>query len=392
MTAAGLRTSTGTPDREAVAPPCRIVHVIGAFIAGGAERFVVELSVQLKQRGFDVAVWALSSRTDDVGREMQRGLAARGIETAVGPRIRVRWNTVLWYRNLLLRTSPHLVHLHTPNTEMAHAAASVLAGRFGGRLYRTIHSVKRPSGPLPRLAYIINHNATSIAVSKAAAETHRRMIHAPIHTVTNGVAFTEPVRDLALSENAKRALGLSSGVRHFLHLGRMSGSSIATAPKAHDVLIKAWRRSEIGRAGHTLHLLGDGSLRAELERCAQGDSSIVFHGITADVPRWLLAADGLLFPSRIEGLPLAAIEAVGAGLPCILAEIEPLLELNAPAATYVPVDDVDAWARAIGAFDPTMASPELTLAFRARFSIEAAADNYISRYLQSNEAAHGPAA
>ena len=383
MTAADLRISEASPSGGVVSRPRLVVHVIGAFIAGGAERFVAELARQLQARSFDVAVWVLSSRTDEVGREMKRALIASGVEVAIGPQLRVRWNTIVWYRDLLRRTSPAVVHLHTPNTEMVHAGASVLVGgddRFAGRLYRTIHSIKQPSGALPRLAYMINHNATSIAVSRAAAETHRPMINAPIFTITNGVCFTEPVRDVARSQSAKRELGLSPTVRHFLHLGRMSGDSITTAPKAHDVLIEAWRRSAVGRAGHMLHLLGDGSLREQLERCAHGDSSIVFHGIRADVPRWLLAADGLLFPSRIEGLPLAAIEAVGAGLPCILADIEPLRELSPPAAMYVPVDDVDAWARAICGFNPAFVDPELTLAFRARFSIETAADNYTLRY------------
>jgi glycosyltransferase involved in cell wall biosynthesis len=383
MTAADLRIIEASPSGGPVSQPRRVVHVIGALIAGGAERFVAELAQQLRVRSFHVAVWALSSRTDEVGREMRRALTASGVEIATGPQLRVRWSTILWYRDLLRLTSPAVVHLHTPNTEMVHAAASVLIGgddRFGGRLYRTIHSIKRPNGPLPRLAYIINHNATSIAVSRAAAETHRPMINAPIFTITNGVAFTEPVRNLARSQAAKQELGLSPAVRHFLHLGRMSGDSIATAPKAHDVLIEAWRRSALGRAGHMLHLLGDGPLREQLGRCAHGDASIVFHGIRADVPRWLAAADALLFPSRIEGLPLAAIEAVGAGLPCMLADIEPLRELNPPASMYVPVDDIDAWAQAIRVFDPGFVDPELTLEFRARFSIEAAADNYTLCY------------
>ncbi|MBL8267857.1 glycosyltransferase [Steroidobacter sp.] len=381
-----------TPSGASVSNPRRIVHVIGAFIAGGAERFVVELCFELKARGFDVAVWALSSRTDEVGLEMQRALSDRGIEIALGPQVKVRWPTILWYREQVRRSSPDLIHLHTPNTEMVHAAASLCIGeRFAGRLFRTVHSIKRPTAALPRLAYAMNREATSIAVSQAAAETHRSMIDAPLFTVSNGVSFTQPVRDQELSWNAKRGLGLDPNVQHCLHLGRMGGDSLASAPKAHDVLIQAWRRSEKGLDGHTLHLLGDGPLRHELERLAEDDPSIVFHGIRSDVAQWLLAADGLLFPSRIEGLPLAAIEGIGAGLPCVLSDIGPLRELEPPAATYVPVDDVGALAQAIREFRPVLVNAEQTLAFRTRFSIQTAADGYIARYQQRNESRSLPA-
>src|SRR5688572_26916372 len=66
MTAAELQILEAPPGGDSVPPPGRVVHVIGAFIAGGAERFVAELSGQLQVRGFEVAVWALSPRTDEV--------------------------------------------------------------------------------------------------------------------------------------------------------------------------------------------------------------------------------------------------------------------------------------------------------------------------------------
>ena len=50
----------------------------------------------------------------------------------------------------------------------------------------------------------------------------------------------------------------------------MGGRSLETAAKAHDVLIRAWRDAAVGAAGGTLHVLGEGELRAALEAEAAG--------------------------------------------------------------------------------------------------------------------------
>ena len=49
-------------------------------------------------------------------------------------------------------------------------------------------------------------------------------------------------------------------------------------------------------------------------------------------------------PSRFEGLPIAAIEAVGSGLPCIFTEIPSLRELAPPVALWCKVNDVESLA------------------------------------------------
>ncbi|MFN3594090.1 MAG: glycosyltransferase [Thiobacillaceae bacterium] len=59
-------------------------------------------------------------------------------------------------------------------------------------------------------------------------------------------------------------------------------------------------------------------------------------------------ADALLFPSRIEGLPLTVIEAMACGLPVIAAKSASLPEVVAHGATGLlcPVDDVGAYVSA----------------------------------------------
>jgi glycosyltransferase involved in cell wall biosynthesis len=156
---------------------------------------------------------------------------------------------------------------------------------------------------------------------------------------------------------------------------------MAESQKAHDVLIRAWQQSAVGDRA-TLHLLGDGELRTELEGLADGDESIQFHGVRKDVRSWLLAADAFVMASRWEGLPIAGIEAVGSGLPCLFSDIPSLREMNAPVTLMSDPGDSGELARNLRSFVdfPVFPSDEAVATFRRHYGIERAASEYDGVY------------
>ncbi|MCW7553209.1 glycosyltransferase [Endozoicomonas gorgoniicola] len=80
-----------------------------------------------------------------------------------------------------------------------------------------------------------------------------------------------------------------------------------------------------------LLFLGDGDMRAELEKQCSKDSRIIFTGRVINVDEYLKSSDFFVSASRAEGLPNAAIEAMACGLPLIISDIAPheeLFELN----------------------------------------------------------------
>lgn len=88
--------------------------------------------------------------------------------------------------------------------------------------------------------------------------------------------------------------------------------------KNHEFLIDIY--SELNKKMNNLHLLliGDGEEREKLEKKVKElklNEKVTFVGIINDVPNKLQAMDMFLFPSRFEGLSLAAIEAQTNGLP-----------------------------------------------------------------------------
>lgn len=102
--------------------------------------------------------------------------------------------------------------------------------------------------------------------------------------------------------------------------------------------------------GIAFEAFGDGALRPELE--ARYGSVVRFHGLVTD-PSGIWPRLGLLLmPSRAEGLPLAAIEAMAAGIPVAASAVGALPELisNGRSGWLFPAGDLDAMAGAVAAW------------------------------------------
>lgn len=358
-----------------------IAHVIGVLAAAGAERFVVDLLCALRTTNARLELIVLSARCDKVGRAMRDLLERHQIPVAVGPTAKLGLRTVLWYRREMQLRSPDIVHLHTPNTELAHFLARPFSG-VRPHIVRTIHSTGFSSGWLESVALRRNRAFASIGCSNAVSAIWHKYVSGEIVCIQNGVKYSWPIRNHALTKEYQRRLSLDPTKLHFVSVGRMDGADCKTAPKAHDVLIKAWKLSKLGQQNGRLHLIGDGVLRSELEALAGDDKSIIFQGVRADIADWLLAVHCFVMPSRWEGLPVAGIEAVGTGLPCIFTDIAQLRELNPPVAHWAIANDVSSLSDCLRRFaaKPIFPSDEDVIRVRARFNIDDVAKKYSQIY------------
>jgi glycosyltransferase involved in cell wall biosynthesis len=370
-------SALATSSETAESIPVDLVHIIGAFAAGGAERFVVDLVRALQGRGWQSAVLALSAREDATRAIMEEQLRACGVSFAVGPTVRLGVRTVAWYGRRVSRLRPGIVHLHTANTELAHLLGFPWhRNRFC--LVRTLHNTRLSLRTLESVAMRTLPVAHSIACSEAARQANFGQIKGSLVTIRNGVRFGWPARTRARSEAAKRSLGLKTDRTHFLCIGRMDGPSLASSQKGHDLLLEAWRRSSLGARRARLHLVGGGPLRSPLERSAADLAGVSFHGVRPDVPDWLTAADCLVMPSRWEGMPIVGIEAAGTGIACIFSDIEPLRELGAPAARFFACGDPDQLAQRLREFHELPEAPPAAAVevFRLEFGIDRTVDAY----------------
>ena len=89
--------------------------------------------------------------------------------------------------------------------------------------------------------------------------------------------------------------------------------------KGFDLLLQAWQPIEKYYPEWQLRIVGEGPQRAALERQIreQGLGHVVLAGRSADMMEEYAAASLFVLSSRYEGLPLALIEAMWCGTPCV---------------------------------------------------------------------------
>ncbi|HEX6810786.1 MAG TPA: glycosyltransferase family 4 protein [Planctomycetota bacterium] len=120
--------------------------------------------------------------------------------------------------------------------------------------------------------------------------------------------------------------------------------------KGVDVLLRALAASQRARSSRLL-VVGEGAERAQLEQLAKElgiESQVQFLGEHADMAPFLACADAFVFPSRLEGLPNALLEAMASGLPSIATRIGGCLDvMTEQSGLLVPPDDVPALTVAI---------------------------------------------
>jgi glycosyltransferase involved in cell wall biosynthesis len=215
-----------------------------------------------------------------------------------------------------------------------------LARRAGcPAVVQTQHLPFLVSHPRKRRAY---HHAIEevdrlIAVSDGVRRSYQRIGVPPerITTVANGVAT---LRHRIGREAARTALGLDPGQPVVLTLGRL------THMKGQCHLLDAVP-GLLARFPHlAVVLLGDGPLREALEKQAAGlgvGGAVRFTGHRTDARALLAAADVFALPSRHEGMPLVALEAMEAGLPVVATRVigsEEVVEDGVTGALVRPAD------------------------------------------------------
>lgn len=145
----------------------------------------------------------------------------------------------------------------------------------------------------------------------------------------------------------------------------------------------------------TLSLVGDGPLRDKLEARAETldiADTVRFTGeiSRADVYRELARADLFTIPSHSEGFCVAAVEAMAAGLPVVVSDIDVFHEVVGDCGVFAVPDEPDAFAEAITTLlqNPDRAEhlgKQAKQRARSRFSLEQTACEYYNIYKQVAE-------
>lgn len=249
----------------------------------------------------------------------------------------------------------HVVHL---NLFQGLALAYAGTARRAGVPVRIAHSHNtglRKSGtrPLKLLVhnmakYIFAREATAFwACSREAAgflfpkgALNRR----GYRFIPNGIEVERFRFDPAVREQVRGELGVE-GQFVIGHVGRLCDQ------KNQDFLLEVFAQVKRRRPESRLLLVGEGELLGRLKEKA-GElgvaESVIFYGPASRVERLLWAMDVFAFPSRFEGLGIAAVEAQAAGTPVAASEFVPDEACAGPIFRRLSLDaGAYAWADAL---------------------------------------------
>jgi glycosyltransferase involved in cell wall biosynthesis len=213
-----------------------------------------------------------------------------------------------------------------------------------------IYERKRPHHVLAE-RLLMNRTDRVIVSARSVREFYLRQIHADpskVDVIYNAVDWKilhAGERDGA-RERARAEIGLDAGSRV------VGVSARLTEQKGHRFLLEALASPML--ADVHLVVMGDGPLREELSAMARGlgiASRVTFLGVRRDVGDLMAALDVFVMPSLWEGLPLALVLAMGAGLPVVATTVAGIPEVVTDGETgwLVPPGDSAALARALAA-------------------------------------------
>lgn len=202
-------------------------------------------------------------------------------------------------------------------------------------------------------------------------------VSVPVEVIPNGIDRDQPCRDVTRAE-----LGIPQSVPLAVFVGRV------VAGKNVQFLLDALAFPELRDAW--LLIVGDGSERRQLESQARAmhlDERVRFTGEVPpeEVMAYVALADFCVTASRIEMLPTAILEALGAGLPVLGLDVPWIRAVirSGENGLLTPPDDIAAFVRAWA-----MLAEDRALRERLAEGARRTADRYDARQVAAALVAH----
>jgi glycosyltransferase involved in cell wall biosynthesis len=324
----------------------RILYIIDemeAITAGGTERQILQMIEMVRNEGAEPTLCLLRG-TEWVDAEMRDIPIVRfDLRSATSLRgIREMWRIYRWMRAQRF----DIVHSFFVEANILAPILGWWAGvpvRIGSRRnlnhwmtlpYRLLQSFSNLL--VTRLA------ANCDAVRKKVEETEF-FSRGKIDVTYNGLDTERFRPDPEARKRQRAALGVAPDE---ILIGN---TSTLRAPKGVDDFLRA-AASVVKTLPARILLVGDGPLRAELERLAAElhiAERTIFAGAQTDVRPWLAATDIAVMSSHAEGFSNSILEYMACGLPCVVSDVGGNAEAVSDCGIVMPPGDVPTLGAAI---------------------------------------------
>ncbi len=224
------------------------------------------------------------------------------------------------FKKIISRIDPDIIHFHGFNSELyvpfvkkyilVTTAHNMGVGDFKYSYGRIMSYL---------MSFVQKHNYKNIeeiiGVSETVSYHYKNLGFQNVETIRNGVEIPNNILINKIFENLRRPIGI--------YVGNVDER------KNTEELLTAF--NEIGKGSGTLMIVGDNPKNKEYYnkiKMEYQDKNIIFTGRVKNVFQYLKGADYFISASKNEGLPMAAIEALGLNLDLILSNIPQHRELK----------------------------------------------------------------
>ena len=326
----------------------KVAHLVDTFHVGGAQRLLLTFMEMAKRHGYaqPVFVSLQSEPFDSPIPGLLESIGGRvikmSVNTLLDPAVAFQVAKVLREERVeLLQT--HLVH--------ANIVGPLAGALLGIPVVSTLHSTRAaPEGRyrLRALAETISLRYFSkcvIAVGYKVAEMHQKRLKGQRLEVIPNSVISSPVLDAHEKKLLREEVAKDPDRKIIYSVGRF------VPLKGYYDMITAFAGVRKRYSQAFLAMVGDGDLRPELEAYTHElgiQDHVNFLGIRNDVQKLLRAGDMYVSSSRWEGLSMAMLEAMSAGLPVLSTNVGDAPQLLADGrGVLIPPKDVSAMENAM---------------------------------------------
>jgi glycosyltransferase involved in cell wall biosynthesis len=330
----------------------KLMHFIHGFNTGGAETLVKNYMTHIDHSVFDVTVLCIEHFPDSPYEDY---LKRQGIKVIylcdnikhfdsrrLDHRILNHIEIYLQARKLIREISPDIIHFHLALQNYIRFAKP----KKNTIMFYTQHfdfsRMIEDRIQMRHLKWVISHYPTEIIALHSQMKKEMSHLISPqyIEVLNNGIDIDQ-YQNLSSKVEKRKALHIDENALLIVHVGRFDKI------KNHDFLLDVFNDIKKKRPSASLLLIGSGTEeKAILDKVKRLHLEDDVHILSNrdDVNECLQMADGALFPSFSEGMPISLVEMQAAGIPIVASDVisEEIKVSN--LITFLPLGNAAQWA------------------------------------------------
>jgi glycosyltransferase involved in cell wall biosynthesis len=369
----------------------RVAIVIDTLKVGGAQKLVSDFALSAADYGIEPTVICLHKDIHPYMADSMKAAGVRIIELSSPSLLNVRRFAKLV--SFLRRERFDLIHTHLSYANTLGSLAGFLLGcPVVASLHNTESDSRKRSIRVARLETTVLRFLARriIAVGYGVSDAfHARVKDRQVDVIPNGIPIPSPI-GFEVRQALRREITGDANRILLIAVGRF------VPAKGYGDMIESFALLHQSDPRCYLAIAGSGSLfdeiRAKISHM-QLDDSIACLGVRSDVPQLLAASDIFVSSSHWEGLPVAILEAMMAGLPIVATAVGDIPKVvTQDAGLIVPPHQPDCLAEALHDLVRAPAKARaMGEAGRARAVQEYSLDTWMKRHIAVYEQALGAA-